>query len=289
MTATNLQTQSQILKPFFSTVYHIKTLYLFTKSDIKTTILPDLCIAISLTRQTSHVHILNTVLWIWILLLAFCVSNQASIQSVVEDTINKPWRPIPSSRVTIDQARTLRWILVIINLIFSTYHGNLKAAAIFLSADFAYNDLGLSAWWFTKSLLNAVGYASFQYGAVIVASGSNGFVHPKATEAVLTFCLLILTTIQAQDFYDAKGDGAGGRQTIVTLYPALSRALTAIAITAWAVVLPIFWGIAFVPSMVFTLLGTFVAGRFTVPGDQKADEASYLHYNVRIVPSVNRS
>lgn len=188
MTATNLQTQSQILKPFFSTVYHIKTLYLFTKSDIKTTILPDvrsslillppslisrqLCIAISLTRQTSHVHILNTVLWIWILLLAFCVSNQASIQSVVEDTINKPWRPIPSSRVTIDQARTLRWILVIINLIFSTYHGNLKAAAIFLSADFAYNDLGLSAWWFTKSLLNAVGYASFQYGAVIVASGN---------------------------------------------------------------------------------------------------------------------
>lgn len=100
------------------------------------------------------------------------MSNQASTQSLIEDKINKPWRPIPSSRITIRQARALRWILVILSLSFSAYHGNLVVAAIFLLADFAYNDIGCSAWWFTKSLLNAVGYSSFQYCAVAVACGN---------------------------------------------------------------------------------------------------------------------
>lgn len=36
--------------------------------------------------------------------------------------------------------------------------------------DIVYNDLGYSAWWFSRNLLNAAGYMGFQYGAVIAAS-----------------------------------------------------------------------------------------------------------------------
>lgn len=188
MRATDSQTKPSTLGPFRLALYHTKTLYLFTKSDIKTTILPDVrsaltsllphsssvqfCIAIALTRQTSPVYLLTTVLWIWLILLTFCVSNQASTQSLIEDQVNKPWRPIPSSRISVKQARILRWILVFVSLLVSAYLGNLVSATIFLLADLVYNDFGFSTWWFTKSLLNAVGYAGFQHGAVAVAYGN---------------------------------------------------------------------------------------------------------------------
>lgn len=188
MNAADSQVKPSVLIPFRPAAYHMKTLYLFTRSDIKTIVLPNvrpmavarssrlfslqLCIAIALNRQTSPVQALKTLLWIWLLLLTFCVSNQASARSVIEDRINKSWRPIPSSRITIQQAGLLRWFLVFLSLSVSALHGNLTAAAIILAAEVAYNDLGLSDWWFTKSLVNAVGYMGFQYGAVTIISGT---------------------------------------------------------------------------------------------------------------------
>ena len=131
--------------------------------------LTQLCIAIALNRQTSPVQASKTSLW---LLPTFSVSNQASTRPVIEDQINRSWRPIPSSRIAIQEAGILRWFLVFLSLSVSALHGNLTAAAIILAAEVAYNDLGLSDWWFTKSLVNAVGYMGFQYGAVTIISGT---------------------------------------------------------------------------------------------------------------------
>lgn len=225
---------------------------------------------------------------------------QFSVQSLVQDQINKASRLIPSSRITVTQAKKLRWVLIFLSLLTSGYHGNLVAAAIILVADVVYNDLGFSTWWFTKSLLNAVGYVGFQYGAVTIASGNilhvdcSWYLEAKITiyvatndpidnqvfGLVITFGFLVFTTTHVQDFYDAEGDQAVGRQTAATLYPKLSRVLAAMSISAWAMALPIIWDITLMPSTIFTLLGTFVAGRFILLSGRKSDETSFLHYNV---------
>ncbi|KAJ3491764.1 hypothetical protein NLI96_g438 [Meripilus lineatus] len=208
---------------------------------------------------------------------------QFSVQSLVQDQINKASRLIPSSRITVTQAKKLRWVLIFLSLLTSGYHGNLVAAAIILVADVVYNDLGFSTWWFTKSLLNAVGYVGFQYGAVTIASATNDPIDNQVFGLVITFGFLVFTTTHVQDFYDAEGDQAVGRQTAATLYPKLSRVLAAMSISAWAMALPIIWDITLMPSTIFTLLGTFVAGRFILLSGRKSDETSFLHYNIGIL------
>ena len=148
MNATDSQVKPSVLIPFRHAAYHMKTLYLFTRSDIKTIVLPNvrsmavarssrsfslqLCIAIALNRQTSPVQALKTLPWLWFLLLTSCVPNQASTRSLIENQINASWRPIPSSRIAIQEAGILRWFLIFLSLSFSAFHGNLAAATYLL-------------------------------------------------------------------------------------------------------------------------------------------------------------
>lgn len=51
-------------------------------------------------------------LGVWMDLLVFDISNQRQPESVVEDAANKPWRPLPSGRITPDGARRLLLIAI---------------------------------------------------------------------------------------------------------------------------------------------------------------------------------
>src|ERR1700734_2784258 len=116
--------------------YHLKTLFLFTKSDIKTTVIPVvgyICIflthpaadgypqsvfAAAAAPLASFDRLPHVIFWVWLHLLQFDVSNQ--YLDPTEDTLNKPFRPIPSGRVTLRQAQILRWALVPICMALST-------------------------------------------------------------------------------------------------------------------------------------------------------------------------
>ena len=115
---------------------------------------------------------LCAVLWTWLHLLQFCVSNQSLNPG--EDVLNKPWRPIPSGIVSVLNARILRWILLPLCLSLSM---SLEALwqGVFLAIGFlVYNELHLDSHWLMRNALNAWGYASFNAGASSIA-GASGY------------------------------------------------------------------------------------------------------------------
>ena len=102
--------------------------------------------------------------WVFLHLLQFCVSNQ--IVDPAEDAKNKPWRPIPSGRITLASARRVRWVLFAACLAFSARSATLLCAGTALSAaTIAHNELKLGGHWMSRNVLNAVGYATFCIGA----------------------------------------------------------------------------------------------------------------------------
>jgi hypothetical protein len=99
--------------------------------------------------------------------------------------------------------------------------------------------------------------------------------------AVIVSCILIFTTIQAQDFPDVEGDKALGRMTFPIYAPEFSRAFTFFAIVAWSMFLNWFWGVGPVSAAFLVIFGTYVGMRYYHWRTLEADQTSYLIYNVR--------
>lgn len=115
-------------------------------------------------------------------LLAFCLSNQYS--GIVEDSLNKPWRPIPSGRISADRVQYFRCILIPLCLWFSFCDGpeTFFASIVLILTTLLYNDCGLHRQWLGKNFSNALGYGAFELGAVAVAR----MYHIKLVRRVLT-------------------------------------------------------------------------------------------------------
>jgi len=139
-------------KPVF---YHLKTTYLITRSDIKTTIYPATIFALSsalsgpllTTNSTPNLlriilRLPNIILWTWSNLWIFNLANQRLPNSVLEDSINKPWRAIPSGRLTPTQARHILLISIPIVCLSTFYLGGREASAALMILTWVYNDLG---------------------------------------------------------------------------------------------------------------------------------------------------
>jgi hypothetical protein len=111
-----------------------------------------------------------SILWTWLHLLQFCVSNQRLDPE--EDSSNKPWRPIPSGLISSNGARNLRWMLLpfclSVSVRLEAYWQGISLALAIL----AHNEFGLHSHLFLRNVCNAWGYASFNAGALTVASGT---------------------------------------------------------------------------------------------------------------------
>lgn len=98
------------------------------------------------------------------------IANQ--ILDPEEDKANKPHRPLASNRITIRNARILRWLSVPACLLLSacysveTVYASLGIAVLTI----VYDELGGHVHWVNRSTLLPVGYAFFEVGACLVAS-----------------------------------------------------------------------------------------------------------------------
>ena len=112
----------------------------------------------------------HIVLWIWLHILQFDVANQCI--SPEEDKLNKADRPLAAGRITVRQAVILRWALLPICLLVSlSYSRSVLFASIAMAAlTILYNELQVhAAHWSIRNLMNAVGYATFETGATLIA------------------------------------------------------------------------------------------------------------------------
>ncbi|KAF8495311.1 UbiA prenyltransferase family-domain-containing protein [Gautieria morchelliformis] len=265
------------LHPALDLLLNIQTLYLFTKSDFKTVLLPVTVFA-SIMAPLNRVQCLpRIVFWIWLHLLQFCVSNQCI--NPEEDAVNKPWRPIPAGRVTVSQAQNLRWVLVAACLALSIYRGVLPASILLCSFTIAYNDLGLHRHIVMRNACNAVGYASFELGATQLAAG-NSYVCSSGVVPLIASALIVFTTIHAADFRDEEGDRLEGKRTLPISFPEGSRIVMLASLVLWSSALSLFWNLDAILASVLLITGAAVGLRFIYRRNAAADRMSYLLYNV---------
>ncbi|TFK93052.1 hypothetical protein K466DRAFT_594750 [Polyporus arcularius HHB13444] len=273
---------------------HVYTLYLFTRSDIKTLLVPTLLYGTAAAPGHLPLSQLGLrLLWIWLHLLQFCMANQCVGQE--EDAANKPWRPIPSRRMTASAAWQLRCAMLVPCLLLSAKCNVPLASTALIIATLAYNELGLDVHWVPRHVCNALGYAAFNAGATYVGCTGNLCIPESSISAAqLINALVVLTTIHTPDFEDMDGDRLVGRKTLPVLFPRASRIATLGILVAWSIFIVAFWGTGVVLSATLIGLAALVGARFVAYNNSETDRVSFRLYTlwlctVQIVPFLVKS
>lgn len=112
-------------------------------------------------------------LYIWLWDLYFDCSNQKDPGSIEEDRLNKPWRAIPSGRLSVEAAE--RWYVcsaIIMPAAAALWLGGLPEAIAFMLETWAYDRLGGGSTWWGRCIINPLFFSTGQLGAIRVAAGT---------------------------------------------------------------------------------------------------------------------
>ena len=278
----------------FCSLHFARTLWLFTVSDHKTFVLPQAAFGILgalsgplLTTNAKPeftailLRIPHVLLWTWLNTLVFTISNQRLPEAVTEDKINKPWRPLPSARISITQARRLLLCAIPSSLVLIYFClGAVEETVLLYCLTWMYNDCGGAEENFAiRNFIIAAAYALYGNGALRVACGSN-----TSTVICQTYTWhalvsgAIFFTMQMQDLKDQEGDRARQRRTApLILGDAVSRWTIAIPTLVFSIA-----GLAFWDLNLFTAAGilpavmsSIVAVRVLVLRSQYADRVTW--------------
>lgn len=227
-----------------------------------------------------------TTLWAWINLLPFAIDNQRQQDSIKEDAENKSWRPLPSRRLTPEQAKQIMMIFYPTAFLSSLYLGGVGQCVTLMGLGYWYNDLrGADNSCITRNFINACGYICFTSGAMQVASDpSVEFLRPVAYQWLLIIGLVIFTTIQSQDMYDQAGDSLRARWTVpLVLGDSAARWSIAVPVAIWSWFCPAFWQLGVRGSAASMVLGLIIISRILSKRTVKDDRISFRIYNMWII------
>jgi 4-hydroxybenzoate polyprenyltransferase len=294
-------------------LYGLHTLWLFTASDAHTFI-PSQAIfglvsalsgpLLTTMPETAHLNdVLHRIPWVfmylWLNVLLFNIANQRLPESILEDSINKPWRPLPSHRLTPEQARyTLRLIIPVIAM-FSIYTGGIKQTVVHMVLTWMYNDLGGAMHAFGKNIYNVLGLICYGSGATAVVCGNklrgSHSLNPLGWMWITILSTVVLTTIHLQDLRDRKGDESAGRKTLpVVLGDLPSRWLLAAGIAISSLGCPIFWATNGFAYVMVAAMGGLLAWRILAYRNELADRVSWKLWplwmmSIYIIPVLPRA
>ncbi|KAL5476971.1 hypothetical protein ACEPAI_3157 [Sanghuangporus weigelae] len=264
-----------------SILYHLWTLFLFTKSDIKTTVIPITSLAIASAPLSQISHLPHVVFWIWFHVLQFDVSNQTLKPE--EDEFNKRDRPLPSKRITWRNALILRWALVPSCWALSACYSieTVYASIALCILTYVYDEMGFAAGhWLGRNVVNALGFMSFEVGSCLIAGSNRHALDNISWLSVLCSAGIFATTIQAQDFKDTEGDRLVGRKTLPIIAPGVARPTLMLALLAWSVGLSALWHLSTRASLAYVVLALAVGARYVTLNSIKSDQRSFYLYNV---------
>lgn len=292
------QTTCKDVSPHWRTLLRRVTMapqiiWLLTKDDFFTFACPNTIYGIfatlsgSITIENSKKpqQILPRLPWVvlfnWSNLLIFDLANQRLPSSTHEDALNKPWRPVPSGRMTSDQVRQA--MLVAIPVVFAFNHFALHVGtecAFLLILTWLYNDLGGGdEHWILRNIIIAIAYSQYNVGSVKVAA-SDFVSTPHSLTGVgmiwtLVVSFVILTTMHIQDLKDQDGDRAKGRSTApLVLGDYHSRWTIAIPVLLWSLFCAYYWQMG-AAGLAPVSLGIFVAWRCVSLREKQADRRTW--------------
>jgi 4-hydroxybenzoate polyprenyltransferase len=262
--------------------------WLFTKDDTPTFVIPNtvfgLCAALSGSCLISSTHDIHSILfripWVflfnWTNLLVFDLANQRLPESAKEDTLNKPWRPIPSGRLTGSQVRQCMLVAIPLVLLFNHVVLNVGTeTALLYMLTWLYNDLkGGDEGWIVRNVIIAFAFGLYNLGSLKVAASernhdpnilswsSTVHVSQQGYTWILFISGVILTTMHVQDLKDVKGDAARERKTApLVLGERAARWTIAVPIVIWSGLCASFWRLSWIPFAPAAILGWYVAWR----------------------------
>ena len=258
--------------------YHAISIWLFTFSDLKTIVGPETAFGILSALSgpiltTNQFPITSVILariprvafWCWINLLPFAIDNQRQPEAIEEDGENKPWRPMPSGRLSEKHAKWLMTCLYPVAIFASLKLGGLKQCLTLIFLGWWYNDLGGADYsCITRNFINACGFLSYASGATEVASRTELLGSPFNPIAWTWFSIIgavVFTSVQTQDMYDQAGDSLRGRKSVpLVIGDYYARWSIAIAMVVWSIVCPTFWQLGlgtYAMSMITAAIITF--------------------------------
>ncbi|KAF2827281.1 hypothetical protein CC86DRAFT_321203, partial [Ophiobolus disseminans] len=222
-------------------------------------------------------------LWVWLVMLQFTLHNQRRPESIIEDNINKPWRPLPSGRISVKGANYLLFVTYLAVSVLSFQLGVITHFVVFTGLVCWYNDLGGSdRSGLFRNFLNASGYACLFSASLRICLDPSGEsrIGDRATSWTLIMVLVIFTTIHAQEFRDEAGDKARRRQNIITsIGHSRARLLLVTFMGFWCAFIPSWLGLTFKGAFVTLALGLWTAA-LTIWGmvkrTEKLDKKMYL-------------
>jgi 4-hydroxybenzoate polyprenyltransferase len=281
----NLATSSN--RPLELFKFHLYTIWLFTQSDLKCIVFPEtafgLFSALSGSQITTNpspilLNILGrlpkVILWNWLNLLIFALANQRLPESIREDTVNKPWRPIPTQRISIEgTTRLLLWTIPAV-LLFISWLGGQHEYIAMLVLTWMYNDLGgADDHYLTRNAINALGFICYSSGSTIVAAGYEWKLNARGNIWLVIVAGIIFSTIQMQDMADMKGDALRGRRTLPLVRgQEVARWSIAIPVIFWSFFCPRYWHVSIwvytLPVSVGILLAVRVVCQRTFAADR---------------------
>ncbi|KAI1758644.1 UbiA prenyltransferase family [Hypoxylon sp. FL1150] len=264
-------------------------IWAFTESDFATFVIPNTAFGVlgataatslsSGTRPNIQGVIQRlpiVIAYNWINLLSFDLANQRASESVAEDRINKPWRPIPTGRITSDQTRRIMLAYVPLALWLNLYLGTWRQALIIHIVTWLYNDLRGMDEVFVREILISVGYGMFNSGSLQIALGSQAKVSGHGVIWICVVSSVILTTMQIQDLKDQEGDRLRGRRTIVLLFgEGVSRSSIGFFVCFWTCGCIAFWGFSVWSCFGPVALAVVVAWRVLKKKNQRDDRRSW--------------
>jgi hypothetical protein len=222
----------------------------------------------------------QTFSWVWINVLAFSISNQRSPDSILEDSINKPWRPIPAGKITAAQAGRLHLAAMAVGLsLIVLYLGAIEETVICFVGTWIYNDLGgANDHFVVRNFLNGIAYIVYCSGAMRVACGSSQVLANTPTYRWLIIIgFIVFTTMQVQDLKDQLGDRERNRHTAPLVIGDIpSRWSIAIGVSIWTIICSMYWNLNLSEFMLPFSFGILVAVRVLVFRTSIEDRTTYL-------------
>ncbi|KAG1899012.1 UbiA prenyltransferase family [Suillus fuscotomentosus] len=245
-------------------------------------IFPVMMFAIVVSPHYDMPALFYTFCWLWFHVFQFNASNQS--YSAHEDVLNKPWRPVPSGRISVKDARELRWALMLFCLGFSFLFGsNVVITSVMATVLIIVNDdLRLSDHPVFKTLCSTGGYVIVELASLLILSRECTLDGMSIKEPVCS-TLVVLLTVHAQDFADVNGDRRSGRRTLPIIAPEGSRIYILCALPLFSFALASVWSLGPLSSLLFVSMGSWVGIRYYLFRDEIRDQSTYRLYNIWIM------
>ncbi|KAF4627475.1 hypothetical protein G7Y89_g10677 [Cudoniella acicularis] len=280
-----------------SLFFHLYSIWLFTFSDLKTIVCPmalfgtvnalsTLAFGVDQNTVPTDIEILcripRVAFWIWINLLPFAIDNQRQPSAILEDGVNKPWRPMPAKRLSPERAKVWMLILYPLAVLISNSFGALRQCLALVCLGVWYNDLeGADTNCFVRNFINACGFISYASGAMEVAFSRPLPVSTTVVSWFAVIAAMVMTSVHSQDMPDQEGDKLRGRKSVpLTIGDEPSRWIIAVSVSAFSFFCPWFWDSVPGVYACLAILGATVSVRSLFCRSVPQDKTTFLLWNL---------